>query len=259
MAEYTGEVIYEQTPQVKTKPKINPALANALVPQNAPVSMPVAPVAATPSVALSPQDQRSFALSEANRIAVAKQKQAEEAAQEKNPTGAPTEGERTAATLLQRLQFSQQQLKDALAENQTAAKPQLLPSLIGHISESAANSMRSPVRQRIEGAHLDLLDAALTLGTGAAYTKEQLKGYSESYFPQIGDSPQAMKDKEARLANVIEAAKIKAGRAAKLVPEVKSNVSSDAPPVTALKEGHTTTFANGQQWTLQQGKQVRVK
>ena len=125
MAEYTGEVIYEQAPQVKTKPKINPALANALVPQNAPVSMPVAPVAATPSVVLSPQDQRSFALSEANRIAMAKQKQAEEAAQEKNPTGAPTEGERTAATVLQRLQFSQQQLKVALAEDQTAAKPQL--------------------------------------------------------------------------------------------------------------------------------------
>lgn len=259
MAEYTGEVIYEQAPQVKTKPKINPALANALVPQNAPVTMPVAPVVATPSVVLSPQDQRSFALSEANRIAAAKQKQAEEAAQEKNPTGAPTEGERTAATLLQRLQFSQQQLKDALAEDQTAAKPQFLPSVVSKFSESAANAMRSPVRQRIEGAQLDLLDAALTLGTGAAYTKEQLKGYSESYFPQIGDSPQAIKDKEARLANIIEAAKIKAGRAAKLVPEVKSNVSLDAPPVTALKEGHTTTFANGQQWTLQQGKQVRVK
>ena len=259
MAEYTGEVIYEKAPQAKAKPVVNPALAAALVPQSAPVSMPVAPVAATPGVALSPQDQRSFALSEANRLAALKMKQAEEAAQEKNPTGAPTEGERTAATLLQRLQFSQQQLKDALAEDKTAAKPQLLPSIVGVVSESAANSLRSPTRQRIEGAQLDLLDAALTLGTGAAYTKEQLKGYSESYFPQIGDSPQAIKDKEARLANVIEAAKIKSGRAAKLVPEVKSSASVDAPPANALKEGHTTTFANGQQWTLQQGKQVRVK
>jgi hypothetical protein len=253
MAEYTGEVIYEQAPKVKTKPAVNPALVNALVPPA------VAPVAATPGIALSPQDQRSFALSEANRLAAAKLKQSEEAAQAQNPTGAPTEGERTAATLLQRLQFSQQQLKDALTEDQTAAKPKLLPSLIGKVSESAANAMRSPTRQRIEGAQLDLLDAALTLGTGAAYTKEQLKGYSESYFPQLGDSPQAIKDKEDRLANVIEAAKIKAGRAAKFVPEVKSNVSIDAPPVTALKEGHTTTFANSQQWTLQQGKQVRVK
>jgi len=39
----------------------------------------------------------------------------------------------------------------------------------------------------------------------------------------------------------------------------KLAASADAPPVTALKEGQTTTFANGQQWTLQKGKQVRVK
>lgn len=71
MAEYTGEVIYEKAPQAKAKPVVNPALAAALVPQNAPVSMPVAPVVATPGVVLSPQDQRSFALSEANRRAVA--------------------------------------------------------------------------------------------------------------------------------------------------------------------------------------------
>jgi hypothetical protein len=39
----------------------------------------------------------------------------------------------------------------------------------------------------------------------------------------------------------------------------KPAAPADAPPVNALKEGHTTTFANGQQWTLQKGKQVRVK
>jgi hypothetical protein len=270
MAEYTGPMVDAPVNAIPAaKQTINPALVKALVP----------PARSTPL--LSSQDQRAFDLAEAkrkadvqtkiaeeNRAAARKleeeqrketAKRSEEERQLTNPTGAPTEGERTAATLLQRLQFSQQQLKDALAEDQTAAKPQLLPSLIGVISETAANSMRSPVRQRIEGAQLDLLDAALTLGTGASYTKEQLKGYRESYFPQIGDSPAAIKDKQARLSNVIEAAKIKSGRSARLVPEVKSSVSVDAPPVTALKEGHTTTFANGQQWTLQQGKQVRVK
>jgi hypothetical protein len=70
MAEYTGEVIYE-TPQGKTKPAVNPALVNALVP----------PVAANPSVSLSPQDQRSFALSEANKRAAEQVKIREEARQ----------------------------------------------------------------------------------------------------------------------------------------------------------------------------------
>jgi hypothetical protein len=77
---------------------------------------------------------------------------------------------------------------------------------------------------------MDLLDAALTLGTGASYTKEQLKGYSSSYFPKIGDSPKTIKDKEARLANIVEAAKLAAGRGAKLVPEVKTG---NQPPAGA--------------------------
>ena len=70
MAEYIGEVIYD-TPQGKPKPVVNPALVNALVP----------PVAANPSVALSPQDQRTFALSEANKRAAEQVKIREEARQ----------------------------------------------------------------------------------------------------------------------------------------------------------------------------------
>jgi hypothetical protein len=229
MAEYTGEVIYEK-PQGRAKPVVNPALVNALVP---PAVAPVtAPVTATPSVALSPQDQRSFALSEANRKAAEKLKLEEEQRKEANPMASMTEGERKASTLLQRLQFSQQQLNDVLKTNPDAAKPEYLPTFLEGISETGANLIRSEPRQQIETAQMDLLDAALTLGTGASYTKEQLKGYSSSYFPKIGDSPKTIKDKEARLANIVEAAKLAAGRGAKLVPEVKTgnNPPAGAPP-----------------------------
>jgi len=102
MAEYIGEVIYEK-PQARAKPVVNPALVNALVPPA------VAPIAA-PNMSLSPQDQRSFALSEANRKAAEKLEIEKEQRKEANPMGSITEGERKAATLLQRLQFSQQQL-----------------------------------------------------------------------------------------------------------------------------------------------------
>ena len=224
MAEYTGEVIYE-TPQGKAKPVVNPALVNALVP-------PVAPVATTPNMPLSPQDQRSFNLSEANRQAAEKLEREKEKRKEENPMASLSEGERKAATLLQRLQFSQQQLNDVLKANPDAAKPEYLPTFIEGISETGANLIRSEPRQQIETAQMDLLDAALTLGTGASYTKEQLKGYSSSYFPKIGDSPKTIKDKEARLSNIVEAAKIAAGRGAKLVPEVKggNNPPAGAPP-----------------------------
>ena len=138
----------------------------------------------------------------------------------------PTEGERKSATLLQRLQFSQSQLTDALADDPNAAKPGLFASAIAKLSTPLANTLTPEARQRVQAAQLDMLDAALTLGTGAAYTKEQLEGYRESYFPQIGDKPNQILDKQKRLENVISAAKIAAGRAAQLVPAAPAPAAS---------------------------------
>ena len=132
--------------------------------------------------------------------------------------GAATEGERKAATLLQRLQFSESQLTEALVNNPDAAKPGVFASAVAILSTPLANSLTPEARQRVQSAQLDILDAALTLGTGAAYTREQLEGYRDAYFPQIGDKPNQIKDKQARLNNVISAARIAAGKAARLVP-----------------------------------------
>ena len=236
MAEFTLEEMYAD-PTAKPKPVVDPRLVKALVPQTS---------------GLSPKDQRAFDLAEAKRksdeqakIAEEKRSESRKIAEENraaarkleedklkkaNPMESMTEGERKASTLLQRLQFSQQQLNDVLKTNPDAAKPEYLPTFIEGISETGANLIRSEPSQQIETAQMDLLDAALTLGTGASYTKEQLKGYSASYFPKIGDSPKTIKDKEARLANIIDAAKLAAGRGAKLVPEVKSG---NQPPAGA--------------------------
>ena len=138
--------------------------------------------------------------------------------------GAPTEGERKAATLLQRLQGSQNQLTQALLDDPTAAGPGAFAAAVGKLSTTGANLLNSEERQRVEAAQLDILDAALTLGTGAAYTREQLEGYRQSYFPIYGDKPKNIKDKQERLQNVIDAANIAAGKAGKLVPK--------PPPVT---------------------------
>ncbi|PZS42769.1 hypothetical protein [Stenotrophomonas maltophilia] len=131
--------------------------------------------------------------------------------------GTPTEGERKSATLLSRLENSLGQMNKAIGENESAAKPGILASIAGRIplsGEYARNLVNSSERQRVEAAQLDMLDAALTLGTGAAYTKEQLEGYRKSYFPQLGDSEDTVADKQARLDNIVEAARIGAGRAA---------------------------------------------
>lgn len=159
------------------------------------------------------------------------------------PAGATaTEGERKAATLLQRLRGSQAQLAAAVEENPRAASPSVGASIAGNlplVGDIAANYANSPERQRVEAAQLDILDAALTLGTGAAYTKEQLEGYRRSYFPQIGDSDATIRDKAARLRNVISSAETAAGRAAAQVPgavprEITSQAEYDALPSGAV-------------------------
>jgi hypothetical protein len=229
----------EVAPQpAKAKAQINPALVNALTP---PTALPIQTTPSTaaanvlpvaPTAQMSPKDRAAFNLAQQNRLASEALKREDEKRKEENPMASLSEGERKAATLLQRLQFSEQQIKDVLKQTPDATKPEYLPTFIEGISETGANLIRSEPRQQIETAQMDLLDAALTLGTGAAYTKEQLKGYRESYFPQIGDSPNTIKDKEARLSNIVVAAKIAAGRAAKLVPEVKggNNPPVGAPP-----------------------------
>jgi hypothetical protein len=154
--------------------------------------------------------------------------------------GGATEGERKAATLLQRLQFSESQLTEALVNNPNAAKPGVFSSAVAMLSTPLANSLTPEARQRVQSAQLDILDAALTLGTGAAYTREQLEGYREAYFPQIGDKPNQIKDKQARLNNVINAAKIAAGKAAKLVPAPPSPAAASSAMSAAdaiLKKG----------------------
>ena len=129
--------------------------------------------------------------------------------------GNATEGERKAATLLQRMQNSEAQLEQALKANPNAAKPGIVQQGLSAMGMGTTANMLTPeARQQVEAAQLDILDSALTLGTGAAYTKEQLEGYRKSYFPQIGDKPQTIKDKQDRLNNVLSAARIAAGRAA---------------------------------------------
>jgi hypothetical protein len=129
-----------------------------------------------------------------------------------------TEGERKSAALLQRLRGSQNQLTQALLDDPKAAGPQAFATAVGKLSKTGANLLNTEARQRVEAAQLDILDAALTLGTGAAYTKEQLEGYRQAYFPAYGDEPKTIADKQARLQNVIDAANFAAGKAAKQVP-----------------------------------------
>ena len=170
--------------------------------------------------AMPPQDQKSFL-------------QFKIAGKPATNINLPTEGERKAGTLLNRLSFGFEQMRNAIKIDPSAQVPKTNAEIARFLtrSEFLPNVLVPAQRQIVESAQLDMLDAALTLGTGAAYTREQLEGYRKAYFPQVGDKKENIEAKQKRLENLIRSAKIAAGRSAPLAerPPLESFEKPEKP------------------------------
>lgn len=151
----------------------------------------------------------------------------------------PTGEERKAAVLANRMNFGVAQMNEAIGQSPSAAMPNTAAEAARFFTKSdfLANKLTPEQRQVVESAQLDVLDAALTLGTGAAYTREQLDGYRKSYFPQLGDTDANVKTKQKRLENLLKSAEIASGRAAGTIP-TKAPASFEMPTgVTEVPSG----------------------
>jgi hypothetical protein len=161
----------------------------------------------------------------------------------------PTEGERKDSYNLGRIVNASETIKNAIAADPTAATPGIKETVISALPfiDEAAYLAQSPSRQVIAAAQADLIDASLTLATGAAYTKEQLRGQYESLVPRLGESKESIAAKAKRVETIIEAAKIRAGRAwtpqletamrsAFTMPISKAKVDNSAPPAGVAPE-----------------------
>ena len=142
----------------------------------------------------------------------------------------PSESERTAGFLTNRVVNSLNQLQSVVGATPTAASPKFGAEAVKFLtgSEYLKNLANPESRQQVEAAQLEILDAALTLGTGAAYTREQLENYRRSYFPQLGDKAKTVEDKQQRLKSLIDSAMIKSGRAAPGMPSGMNAPAFDA-------------------------------
>jgi len=169
---------------------------------------------------------------------IAREEAREERRLTREQAAKPTEGEKKTATLAGRLEKSLTDLEKIGQENPQALKPEITPSLLqsGLLSyipgaEMLAGKFSTADRLRAEAAQLDALDAALTLGTGAAYTREQLRGYAKAYFPQVGDTPEVIAEKNDRFANIVRLARAQAGTA--YVPP-----SGETPNISDVRRKH---------------------
>jgi hypothetical protein len=107
------------------------------------------------------------------------------------------------------------QMQNALGVDPTAVKPNVPASIVEAITGPTllSRGMKPAQRQIVEDSQLDVLDAALTLRTGAAYTREQLNAMRDTYFPVLLDKPAAIAEKKQRLESLLDGAYIAAGRA----------------------------------------------
>jgi hypothetical protein len=147
----------------------------------------------------------------------------------------PSESERKSAVLANRMNFGVMQMNEAIGKTPSAAMPNTAAEAARFFTNSdfLSNKLTPESRQIVETAQLDVLDAALTLGTGAAYTREQLEGYRKSYFPQLNDKPETVKMKQKRLENLLRSAEIASGRSASSVP-TKMPQSFEMPSLDSI-------------------------
>jgi hypothetical protein len=126
----------------------------------------------------------------------------------------PREDEVRSAYNLNRISRRAEMIASIAKENPALQKPGFLEQVArGQEWEIMEGLLQPEERQIIESAQADILDAALWLATGAAYNREQLLGQAKAYLPKWQDKPRTIAYKREALADLIQAAHLRAGAA----------------------------------------------
>lgn len=193
----------------------------------------------------------------------------------RTPGGFATSEERQTAYHYGILTDSENRIRGALQKDKTAEIAPLIPEVAERLplGDLIANSITAPARRIVRSNQMDMLDSALWLTTGAAYTPKQLEIKYRAYFPQPFDDPGTRKEKAAKLNNMILLAKKRAamglaapgptgpaGPAGAGGPRgVQPAAQLPAAVAAKLQEGVVTTFGNGQKWTKRNGVPQQVQ
>lgn len=194
-------------------------------------------------------DEAARAAAADARAAAAAQREAIKFAQEQEqgPGAKATESQQKTLTLLTRIAGGANDIQKTLALDPEAQKAGIFETLArGVFGEGAVTrKIAGPERRMVTDSQADILDALLTLGTGAAYSKEQLAGQTVSYFPQYGDTQAEIEAKNARLQRLIESARIQAGPLAKKFDESIKPLFGVAPVTVPVGGGTVAPMEAG--------------
>lgn len=136
---------------------------------------------------------------------------------------APTESQAKYAYNARRAADAMKKVQDIVVKNPDAAtswwlsatENSMIPGLDA-LGRATADADSQIVRNNMA----DAVDAVITLGTGAAYTQEQLKAARNSILPQVGEDGPVKADKYRKLSILYDQAKQNARSAGSDLPDI---------------------------------------
>jgi hypothetical protein len=164
--------------------------------------------------------------------------------------------EQKAAFLAGNLFIATNELAGAIKRDPNAAAPTWSQWAAGFGGKTAAGAANTPERRQVEAAQRGILDSALTLGTGAAYTKEQLEGYREQYFPTVTDDEATVAAKGRMLRGLLMNARVAAGSAAPKIDETLAALGLSSDPLDGTAAGGAARISDAEATA---GMQERIR
>jgi hypothetical protein len=160
----------------------------------------------------------------------------------------PTEAQSKTFQLLTRIAGGANDIKNTLASNPEAQQAGILETLSRDVLGEGiiTRSLSGEDRRIVTDAQGNMLDALLTLGTGAAYNEEQKIANRTSYFPQYGDSEREIAIKNERMKQAIEAARIAAGPLAAEFEKSIAPLMNITPPAPGAAPGGVSPIKAGE-------------
>lgn len=129
----------------------------------------------------------------------------------------PTEGERTAAGYLNRMNSANQILTPLEAQGQYPMYGAAVAGAIPFVGDLARNLTMPAEQQRYQQAANDWIRAKLRKESGAVIGADEMRQEYQTYFPQPGDSKEVIAQKQRARDEATKQMELSAGKAARLV------------------------------------------
>lgn len=167
------------------------------------------------------------------------------------PNAKTTQSEKQGGFLAKTILNSANTISDIIKNDPSAGNVGFLEaagSSVPFVGEGLGSIAQSGNRQVVSSAQDEIIDAALTLATGAAYTKEQMKQKRNFYKPSITDKLEQKEAKIQRINQLIQSAKTRAGST--WTPEMDTAVSNlfKPAPTASAKSAKTPAGIDQKTW-----------